>query len=54
VQGGRARVVISAFGEGNVPEWAKLRDPPPKQKGGNPPKRKAEQVDEEEEEAEAT
>ena len=50
VQGGRVGIVVSAFGEGNVPEWAKLHDPPPQQKGGNPPKRKAEQVEEEEEE----
>jgi len=50
VQGGRVGAVVSAFGEGNVPEWAKLRDPPPNQKGGNSLKRKAEQVDEEEDE----
>jgi hypothetical protein len=49
VQGGRVGVVVSAFGEGNVPEWAKLRDPP-KRNDGNPPKRKAEQVEEEEDE----
>jgi protein AIR1/2 len=41
IQGGRIALVVSAFGEGNVPEWAKLK---PEQIG----KRKASPIDDEE------
>ena len=46
VQGGRIGVVVSAFGEGNVPEWAKVKDPPKQGKDGNRSKRKVEEVEE--------
>jgi len=49
VQGGRTGVVGSAFGEGNVPEWAKLPNPPNQRRGKNA-KRKEKLVEEEEEE----
>ena len=53
VQGGRVGVVVSAFGEGNVPEWAKLPNTPPKPaKMGKSVKRKAKVVGKEEQEEE--
>jgi len=49
VQGGKIGVVVSAFGEGNVPDWAKLGNSPPKRsKSGKSAKRKANVVEEEE------
>lgn len=53
VQGGRIGVVVSAFGEGNVPEWAKLPNPPPKPaKMGKSAKRKGKVMEKEEQEEE--
>jgi len=43
VQGGRIGVVISAFGEGNVPEWAKLSEaqlPRKRERSKSPSKKK--------------